>query len=223
MEKETEKALEIPESEAPPLAAMVEGEADAGNPDTRAQIADPDFPENGENSGKIAEKPPKPKKSRADRTENWVEVAKGKRGRPRKNPLTPEEMAEKMAEDEAKKTAKMEAARQKAIEGMRQAKAAGYVQVAELGFLFLGRRFGVPEKDMRFSRDESQALENAIVPLIPETDESDPWGNLALVGMAVAAPRVAILAEARAEQQKAEQQAAQNAENAEASWANAAA
>ena len=220
MEKETEKALEIPEAEAPPLEAMVEGEADAGNPDTRAQIADPDS-ENGENSEKIAEKS-KSKKSRAE-GKNWAEVAKGKRGRPRKNPLTPEAMAEKMAEEEAKKTAKMEAARQKAIEGMRQAKAAGYVQVAELGFLFLGRRFGVPEKDMRFSRDESQALENAIVPLIPETDESDPWGNLALVGMAVAAPRVAILAEARAEQQKAEQQAAQNAENAEASWANAAA
>lgn len=220
MEKETEKAVEIPEAEAPPLEAMVEGEADAGNPDTRAQIADPDS-ENGENSGKIAEKS-KSKKSRAE-GKNWAEVAKGKRGRPRKNPLTPEEMAEKTAEEEAKKTAKMEAARQKAIEGMRRAKAAGYVQVAELGFLFVGRRFGVPEKDMRFSRDESQALENAIVPLIPETDESDPWGNLALVGMAVAAPRVAILAEARAEQQKAEQQAAQNAENAEAPWANAAA
>lgn len=222
MEKETEKALEIPESEAPPLAAMVEGEADEGNPDTRAQIADPDFPENGENSEKIAEKS-KSKKSRAE-GKNWAEVAKGKRGRPRKNPLTPEAMAEKMAEEEAKKTAKMEAARQKAIEGMRQAKAAGYVQVAELGFLFLGRRFGVPEKDMRFSRDESQALENAIVPLIPETDESDPWGNLALVGMAVAAPRVAILAEARAEQQKAmEKQETAKSENAEASWANEAA
>ena len=222
MEKETEKALEIPEAEAPPLEAMVEGEADAGNPDTRAQIADPDSDsENGENSEKIAEKS-KPKKSRAE-GKNWAEVAKGKRGRPRKNPLTPEEMAEKTAEEEAKKTAKMEAARQKAIEGMRQAKAAGYVQFAELGFLFLGRRFGVPEKDMRFSQDETRALKDAIVPLIPETDESDPWGNLALIGMAVAAPRVAILAEARAEQQKAEQQAAQNAENAEAPWANAAA
>lgn len=211
MEKETEKALEIPEAEAPPLEAMVEGEADAGNPETRAQIADPDFLENGENSEKIAEKS-KSKKSRAE-GKNWAEVAKGKRGRPRKNPLTPEEMAEK--------TAKMEAARQKAIEGMRQAKAAGYVQVAELGFLFLGRRFGVPEKDMRFSRDESQALENAIAPLIPETDESDPWGNLALVGMAVAAPRVAILAEARAEQKKERETA--KSENAEASWVNEAA
>ena len=52
MEKETEKAVEIPEAEAPPLEAMVEGEADAGNPETRAQIADPDFLENGENSEK---------------------------------------------------------------------------------------------------------------------------------------------------------------------------
>ena len=187
-EKNGENTLEISEENAPPLEELVTGEADGGNPDTRAQIADPDFPENNSE----AQNPSK-------KSENWVDVAKGKRrrGRPRKNPEMP---PEQRAELDAAKAEKQRLATEAKI---RANKASGIVTVSELGLLFLARRFGASEEEMRFRSDEKKALQEALEPLVSAETE-DPWGNLVMVVMAVGGPRVAAIAAAREEKIRGE-------------------
>lgn len=189
-EKKNENILEIPEENAPPLEELVTGEADGGNPDTREQIADPDFPENSENSENIKNIKKSPEKS-----ENWVEVAKGKRrrGRPRKNP--PEISPEQKAEIDAARVEKQRMATEAKI---RANKASGIVTVSELGLLYLARRFGASEDEIRFRPDEKKALQEALEPLVSAETE-DPWGNFMMVAMAVGGPRVAAIAAAREE------------------------
>ena len=205
LEKEVEKTLEIPETAAEPLEKLVAGEADAGNPETREQIEDPDFPEKMENSEK-AEK-------------NWTEVAKGKRcrGRPRKNPVA-EMSPEKRAEMEA---AKAEKQRMMVEQKIRANKASGIVTVAELGLLYAARRFGASEEEIKFRADEKKALQEAIEPLVSAETE-DPWGNLLMVAMAVGGPRVAAIAAARAEKLESEAVAETAAQGEDESWRAAA-
>ena len=193
--KDAENTLEISEENAPPLEALVTGEADGGNPDTRAQISDPDFPENNSEAQKSREKP-----------ENWVEVAKGKRrrGRPRK---TPEILPEQKAEMDAAKAEKQRLATEARI---RANKASGIVTVSELGLLYFARRFGASEEEIRFRPDEKKALQEALEPLVSAETE-DPWGNLIMVVMAVGGPRVAAIAAAREEKIRAESGAEQEA------------
>lgn len=196
---ETEETpLEIPEEKAPPLADLVQGEADGGNPDTREQIKDPDFPPEGADD---ASKSP-------DKPENWVDVAKGKRrrGRPRKTPVDPVS-AEKKAEADAAKVAKERMATEARI---RANKASGIVTVSELGLLYLARRFGADEEEIRFHPDEKKALQEAIEPLV-SVETEDPWGNLVMVAMAVGGPRVATIAAARQEKIQREAEAAEAA------------
>ena len=202
-----EKSLEIPETAAEPLEKLVAGEADPGNPETRAQIEDPDFPveKSAENAG--GEK-------------NWVEVAKGKRprGRPRKNPV--EEISpEKRAEIDA-----MKAEKQRIIveQKIRANKASGIVTVTELGLLYLARRFGASEEEIRFRAEEKKALQEAIEPLV-SVETEDPWGNLLMVAMAVGGPRVAAIAAARAEKVEAAASPEAVGRLEEEPWASAAA
>lgn len=185
LEKNGENTLEISEENAPPLEELVTGEADGGNPDTRAQIADPDFPENNSE----AQNPSK-------KSENWVDVAKGKRrrGRPRKNPEMP---PEQKAELDAAKAEKQRLATEAKI---RANKASGIVTVSELGLLYFARRFGASEEEIRFRPDEKKALQEALEPLVSAETE-DPWGNLV---MAVGGPRVAAIAAAREEKIRGE-------------------
>ena len=207
-----EKSLEIPETAAPPLEKLVAGEADPGNPETREQIEDPDFPaeKSGENPGE---------------EKNWAEVAKGKRprGRPRKNPV--EEISpEKRAEIDAMKAEKE---RFELEQKIRANKASGIVTMAEFGLLYFARRFGVPEKEIELRAKEKAELQKAIEPLV-SAEAEDPWSNLLMVTIAVGGPRVAVLAKARAEQQAAEAEAVEDASHREdreegTSWASAAA
>lgn len=210
MSDENTENLEISEENAPPLEELVSGEADAGNPDTREQIADPDFPENNAENG---QKPPA-------KSENWVEVAKGKRrrGRPRKNPEIP---PEQKAEIDAAKVEKQRMATEAKI---RANKASGIVTVSELGLLYFARRFGASEEEIRFRPDEKKALQEALEPLMSAETE-DPWGNLVMVVMAVGGPRAAALASAREEKMRAESAelaVRQNAQGGEG-WQNEAA
>lgn len=191
--EKSKNSLEIPENSAPPLEKLVEGEAAPGNPETRAQIQVPEEKEEAPAKPKKAENSENPQKVE----KNWAEVAKGKRGRPRKNPL-PEVSPEMEA-------AKAEKARLATEQKIRANKAAGIVTVSELGLLYLARRFGASEDEIKFHPDEKKALQEAIEPLVSAETE-DPWGNLMMVAMAVGGPRVASIAAAR--QAKLESEAA---------------
>lgn len=182
-----ENPLEIPEAAAPPLESLVEEEGAPGNPETREKIQIPD-----EKSPEPPVRRPRgrPRKKVADE-KKWVEIAQGKRAA-KSPPLTPEEQA-------TAETARAEKARIAVEQKIRTNKASGLVTVAELGFLFLARRFGVPEDEIKFRPDEKRALQEAIEPLV-SVEAEDPWGNLMMVAMAVGGPRVVTIAAARDKQ-----------------------